>query len=286
MHTFRFNPVFRQWVLLGSPVPVQVEVTAAQLLSIGKGNDLVAATYPKQPFILDPKPGVPKTPAGERLYADEPALGEYELFLYGGKHHFYDWKQKQWEAWLTLAQQRILQFHHNPHIHFAALSLHTSALDSVSGYQRVGDLIGTSHQIAGEMPLLTPTLADKLFAKERGYVLHESKQGRLQVPSAPLGEQEVWYVPTAYKRGIEQIGKSEREECAFVLAKLFPALHEEYPRDNYVLTVYTAMADHKEEITWWIRIQRQATHTTPVQSRPYPEGFLRTLRILLTTKRV
>ncbi|MEI6477525.1 MAG: hypothetical protein WCO52_00870 [bacterium] len=281
MHTFRYNPVFRQWVLLGSPVATPLEVTDAQLLNIGRGTDLVAASYPRQPFILDP--GSKRPESDQRLYSDEPAVGDYELFLYGGKKHFFEWQAKQWEEWLVLAQHRIIQLHHNPHLHYVSLILATSALDTVKGYQRVGDLVSTSHPVAGEIPLMTHELADKLLAKERSYIVHEGKHGSLRVPSAPLGEQEVWYVPTEYERGIEQMGAAGRKECATVLAKLVSSLHTEFPRAQYVLTVYTAMASHKEETTWWIRISRENASAADgaIGTRAFPEGFLRTLGMIL-----
>src|SRR5690606_29626340 len=54
MYSFRFNPVFEQWVLLGGQFASSLAVSAAHKIDVGRQGDFAAVTYPRQPFLLDP----------------------------------------------------------------------------------------------------------------------------------------------------------------------------------------------------------------------------------------
>src|SRR5262249_16661097 len=144
MYTFRFNPVFEQWVMVGGPVVAPRSLKPADLLDVGRRDGFQAASYPRQPFILEP-PRTPHELETSLLYQEQPPVGEYELLLYKQVPDFFSWDTAHWEAWLSLVQQRLCQALLNPHLHYVQLVLHTSALESIEGYQRVGDLIVTSH---------------------------------------------------------------------------------------------------------------------------------------------
>ena len=214
-----------------------------------------------------------------RLHVDNPPVGEYELLLANESQSLFKWKQKQWEEWLGLLQLRLLQLHHNPQLHHVLFALKTEALHSIEGYQRVGDLIATSHPIAGENPVLTAELASKIAEKEWLYKAHVGKHGYVYMPSAPTGEREIWYVPTTEHAGIEQIGRSERDELAYCLEKLVGGLHDEYPKDNFSIQIFTQIAGIAGDHVWWLRISHDAHHSGAVASHGYPEPLLRRLKL-------
>ncbi len=280
MHTFRFNPVFRHWVLLGNPVSHEVHLESAHLLHSGTKAEFLAAVNPKQPFVMDPprSPGTALT-----LYNEQPPLGEYELLLYSGQLSFAAWKVKEWEQWLALVQHRILHVHHNPHLHHIEIALHTGWAASVGNeYQRVGDLIATSHPIAGSVPLLEHEIIEKLRRTERGYIIHDGDDGLIYAPSAPLFEKEVWYVPHHQDGAFEHLSPAIRTHTAEALALIMKGMLTEWPEEHFVLELNTELVDKREDASWWVRIY-QETRQVPatLQVRPLPEKFVRDLAYIL-----
>lgn len=281
MYILRFNPVFNQWVLLGAPIPAPVTIAPGNLLDIGKTKHLVAATYPRPIFMVDER--TTPAPGGEgRLYTDQAPIGEYELFL-GFEHgNLFSWSPGLWEEWISLLQLRLLQVHHNPQLHQVLFALHTNALGTVQGYQRVGDLLATSHAIAGELPVVTPELAEKIGEKDWLYKIKTGKFGFLYVPSAPLAEHEIWYLPTTGKAGFEEVSKDERTSLAEMLSHLMAGLHAEYPHDHYVLRLYTSIASPNNESIWWLRVHRDIPQGAIVPLRSFPEPLVRHLKLHFT----
>lgn len=281
MHTFRFNPVFNQWVLLGGPVVAPLDLKESHLLDVGRKDGFSAATYPRQPFILEPTRNHDKVDKA-LLYTSQPPVGEYELLLYSGEETPFAWHAKDWDHWLSLLQQRLLQAHHNPYLHFAYFSFHTRALESIAGYQRVGDLIMTSHAIAGSPDPFSTEIADKLRSKEDLFIVEETPVGDLYVPSAPLYNREVWFIPKQYRIGVESIEKEEREGIAHLLSTLFKALHGEFPETPFTLTLHTNMANMADDATWWLQIhEAETTSMSSLTVRPLPEAFVQHLHFLL-----
>jgi hypothetical protein len=281
MYTFRFNPVFKQWVMVGGVVLSPRTVTSAHLLDIGKTRDFVAATYPRQPFILEPGKPLAKTEHGEMLYEQQPPIGEYELLLYTGEREFFFWEKEQWEGWLTLLFKRIRQLHHNPLLHYVYPTLHTSALDSVEGFSRVGDLIASSHPLLGFLPSLENELADRIRTREKIFTVIDDERGQLYVPSAPLHEHEIWYIPAEHTSAIDNSSSATRAHCAEIMALLMGKLHDEFPHYSYILNVGTSMAGVGEKSTWWIQIHADIAETSILPIRTVPEGFLQRVRLIL-----
>lgn len=274
MHTFRYNPVFGQWVMLGSSLPSIKEIKKVNILSNGQSKGFLAAEYPKNPFLLEE---TAHSGSSDRIFADQAPLGEYELFLYEGRQDFWEWDTKQWNNWLLLLQQRLIQAHQNPNVHHANVTLQTEAVDSIKEYQRVGDLILTSHPLH-KTPKIDQSQVEKIQEKEPLYVLHEDGFGMVYVPSAPTEDQEVWYLPKSGAQ-IEKCSANERLATSRILYKLFSGLHHEYSRNQYHLHVYTSMTASNEDHLWWIRIHKKpvATELLPIQVRPEP--FVRTLAL-------
>ena len=275
MHMFRYNPLFKTWVMIGSPISNALSVTQAHILTNGKSNGFVAATHPRHPFLLDPETKKVQ-PASERLYKDNPALGDYELLLYSGSQDFWEWDTKTWQNWILLVQQRLIQSYHNPHLHYAQFSFSTSDLDSIKGFQRVGDLVLTSHPLQ-EVPMLTEELTHKILSKELDYVIHQDGFGALYVPSAPTEDGEVWYLPQPQSPQIDSIGKDQRLATARILHKLFTALHHEYPSSQHVLHIYTYLSNSNEDISWFIRIHKKTEKPGVVPVHSAPEFFAQKL---------
>ena len=281
MYTFRFNPLCEQWVILGGPVFAAQQITEAHLLDTDKKNDFVAAAFPKSPFIMDPPTAKHLVP-DPLVHASQPPVGEYELLLYRGDKQFYARGVKEWEKWLLLLQQRLSGFQHNPHLHFINVSLHTQALESVEQYQRVGDVIATSHPVSGVPRVLDVELAEKIHKKESLFALIDDIRGRLYVPSAPLYDKEVWFIPAKYRSSIAHIDASERTHLAAILAALFSSLKKEHPHEEYVLTIHTNLIKPAKEVTWWLQLYRaEPGVASPLPVRRLPEAFVQQLRYLL-----
>lgn len=276
MYTFRFNPLFKAWVVLGAPGRHEVDLSKAQLLG-SERDRFVAAHNPNQPFVLDP-PGK-KAAAAPMLHEERPALGEYELLLHRGHGTLSRWKAKEWEGWLHLVQQRLRHAHHNPHLHHVRVSFHTGWMNTVGNeFARVGELIMTSHPVAGEVPLLEYELVEKLRTKERTYVLHDATDGLLYAPSAPLFEKEVWYVPVRQGSSITDAPSASRSHTADALALLFTALHAEWPEEHFVIELHTALVGGQEDVTWWLRVYQDARRVPATLTvLPLPEQFIRKL---------
>lgn len=279
MYAFRFNPVFKQWVLVGGSNLTPHRIDPAHLLDVGRQPALMAATHPRQPFIIDP----PSRKSGTEHTAlqDEPPVGEYELFLYNGEVDFFAWTARQWDAWFQLLQHRIVQTHHNPYIHYLHCTLHTVALSSIEEYQRVGDLIATSHPLLGFLPLLTTEQITKIRQKESISLLVSDEKGALYVPLAPLHTNECWYFPAQAKAGIEQMSKEERFAVAERMAALVGGLHEAFPHQSFVINISTSIQGMAQDVSWWIQVYSDIPESTPLPIRPLPEGLIQRLRLLL-----
>lgn len=279
MYTFRFNPLFHHWVVLGRPVGHGVFIEPAHLLHNGKPGVFVAATNPRQPFLLDP-PNQVGTSA--TLHREQPPIGEYELLLYSGEIALAKWTAKEWDQWLGLLQQRLLHFHQNPELHHVMVSLHTGWLAGAGeNYQRVGELVATSHPVAGGQTLMDEELLTKLREREKGYVLHDSHDGVIYVPSAPLYEKEVWYIPESEGMA-ESLSSRERQHAAEALALLSRALLMTWPDSHFVLEIHTVLGKGPEGKRWWARFyQEERGIPASLNVVPLPEPFVRELNYLL-----
>jgi hypothetical protein len=282
MYTFRFNPVFEQWVLLGEPVPQTLLIQEAhKILPLFKeAPDFYAATYPGQPFILD-HPATKKH-VDDLLYAPQAPVGEYEVILYTGKTPFKNWTQKEWQQWLALGIERFRQLHLNPYLHFVTLKLFTRSLMSAGDeHQRVGDLIAASHPLSGMSAPVSAELIEKLLKKEQLFVVDHSTHGSLYIPTAPLHHHEIWYLPKG-EHHIDTLPAAERTALATTLAHTFSILQEEFPEEHWVMTVHTPMASTEEQGQWWIQIHQETAETSPLKILPLPERFTFLMRQLLS----
>lgn len=280
MYTFRFNPVFRQWVLLGHPLKHDLSLEPAHLLHSGSKGDFLASVNPQQPFIMDPPS---RHGTVQALHREEPPVGEYELLLYSGKKALANWGAPEWEQWLELLQKRILHLHHNPHLHHTQAVFSLAWQDTVgAGYKRVGDLIATSHPVAGDVPLLDSELVEKLRRSERGYILHDGDDGMIYSPSAPLFEKEIWYVPFQQEGAIERANTMTRVHTSEALALIMKGLLSEWPQEKFIIELHTTFVTKHDDATWWIRIYQQGPHVSVgLSSLPLPEKFVRDLSYLL-----
>lgn len=280
MHTYRFNPVFRHWVLLGTPVSHELKIGAAHLLHSGSKSDFLAAVNPEQPFVMDP-PSAHGTATA--LHSEQAPVGEYEILLYGGSHALKSWGSKEWAAWLELLQKRVLHLHNNVHVAHCQFAFHSGWLDSVGDeYRRVGDLVATSHPIAGSAPLLEHELVTKLRQAERGYILHDGPDGVIYAPSAPLFEKEVWYIPADQDGAFERAEAQTRLHTAEALALVMKGMLKEWPHEHFVVELNTALVNKSADATWWIRIYQEAKRIPATLTvLPLPEKFVRDLSYLL-----
>jgi hypothetical protein len=151
----------------------------------------------------------------------------------------------------------------------------------------VGDLVATSHPIAGTAQHLTEELLHKIQHSESLFQVHAGEHGFLYVPSAPLYSHEVWYLPATHATSIDQLRRAEREELAYTLSLLMGVLQGEFPQEKYVLTIHTGMAggaSHRG--CWWVQVHRDtAGDTAVVPVRPLPEKFVLLLRQLLAHRK-
>ena len=278
MYTFRFNPIFEQWVLLGEPIPGSLTIQPNQVEK--QGGLFVAVDHPRTPFVLDA--------AGARdtehlVHPAQAPVGEYELMIYRGDTDFFAWSTEEWSEWLLLLNDRIRQFHHNPHLHFLSAHLSTRAIHTLGdNYQRVGDLIATSHPIAGTPPQPSAHLLEKLHAKEKIFQVYQDASGTLLAPSAPLHPKELWYLPKTARQGIDGLEKTERDHLAHTLSLTFAVLKEEFPALPFTMQIHTGMAGggHSHQ-TWWIQIYEDVYGENSLPMQPYPERFVFMMRQLL-----
>lgn len=279
MYTFRFNPVFKQWVALGEPLPKSVSIKEAHWIHPAPpAADFQAAVFPRQPFVLEPE----RVREGALLYPEHSPTGEYELLTYRGSVAFKDWDELQWRGWLLLLADRVRRLHMNPHLHFVTLKLATKAVGTIKDVQRVGDLIAASHPLAGLSVPIERDLIVRLMEREKLFVLHRDKEGALYVPTAPLHRQELWYLPDSHAAGIEALSSAGRDHVAAMLTYVFGALHHEFPKADWLLTVHTAMAGSERDDSWWIQIHQDISgENTPLPLTPLPERFALTMKHLL-----
>ena len=180
-----------------------------------------------------------------------------------------------------MVQHRIVQIHANPHLHYVHLSFQTKALETIEGYQRVGDLIATSHPLLGFLPALTEEQVEKIRHKETISMLSNDAEGSLYVPLAPMHTNECWYFPALAKPGIEQMNKAERLAVSEAMAALIGGIHEEFPHQQLHINVSTSIQGMAEGTSWWIQIFADIPDDTPLPIRPLPEGFIQRLRLNL-----
>jgi hypothetical protein len=274
MYTFRYNPVHNQWVILGSPFPTHhLEIQDANLLDVGKNDRLMAASFPNQPFVLEPPAEKSYRLEKGLLFGSEPPVGEYELLLYKGPEHLLSWDARQWTEWLSLLQHRLRLFHHNPHLHFIQCSLSSSLTQTTQPSQRVGDLWASRLALGEEPPLLTEDLVEKLGEKEVLFFVLQDELGSLYVPSAPLFEKEAWYIPADYKSGMENMTENEKSHLAGILATLLTGLKLKYTHQHFGLRVHTSLGENQKS-TWWIQVYQEPTLAQPLPLRDLPEKFV------------
>lgn len=286
MYTFRFNPMFQQWVLLGEPIPNSLIIQAAHKIQplLKDAPHMQAATYPRQPFVLDP--GITKRHEDELLYAPQPAVGEYELILSTAPRTFFNWKPADWEEWFLVLTERFRAFHLNPHLHFVSVHLATKALLSAgSEHERVGDLIATSHPVAGTATPVSEELVTKLLERERLFVVYHDDHGALYVPTAPLHHHEIWYLPR-HEKGLDVLQLPERKAAARALSALFTVLHEEFAEEHWQMVLHTPMAATENNNHWWIQIYQDVPIESSLPISPLPERFTFLMRQLLAHKAV
>lgn len=286
MYTFRFNAACNQWILLGEPLPSLLTIQKANLINAAaaaRATDFVAATYPRQPFVLDAlqKPG--SRSHEELVYAEQPPFGEYELLLYTGTESFFAWSSETWDGWFVLLAERLRQIRHNHHVHYVSMVLHTSGLHTAGPeYQRVGDLIAASHPLIGMGDVLPSHVIEKIREKERLFVIHEDKVGDVYVPSAPRYSKELWFLPAAPDVSVGSLNAPQRKGIGQVLTMLFTVLHAEFPGSHFVLRIHTDFERDKHGHSWWLQIHEQenaSTGTLPVVQAP--ERFVLLMRQLL-----
>jgi hypothetical protein len=257
----------------------EVKISPAHLLHSGVKGDFIAAVNPSHPFVMDPPSQHGRAVS---LVQEHAPVGEYELLLYKKDKPLVQWGKHEWAQWLGLLQTRLTHMHQNPHLHHVQVSMHTGWVGTVGDeYHRVGDVIATSHPIAGGVPLLEWEIINKLRKSERGYVIHDGEDGMMYAPSAPLFAKEVWYMPAEHVR-LEQLTTNGREHAAEALALLMGGLCREWSQDNFVLEVHTVLGPQAADATWWIRIyqeERRATGAFTVL--PLPEKFVRDLSYLI-----
>jgi hypothetical protein len=274
MYTFRFNPIFQQWVILGEPIPQALIIQDAHKIvpNLASAPDFQAATYPRQPFVIEPEST--KKHEDELLFAPQSPVGEYELILYTGTVQFFEWSSKEWSQWLLLAAERFRAIHLNPHLHFAILKVLTKGLHSAGEeYMRVGDFIATSHPLAGMSLPVSHEIITKLIEKEKLFVVRHDEYGALYVPTAPLNVHEVWYLPR-HTETFDAMTSAARTSLAKTLAAAFAALHEEFPEEHWCMTLHTPMAQGPHDMSWWIQIhQDTSSQNTLLPIKGFPERF-------------
>ena len=286
MYTFRFNASCNQWILLGEPLPSLLTIQKANLITqtaVGHTSEFVAATYPRQPFVLDAvsKPG--SKSHEDLVYAEQPPYGEYELLLHTGSESFFNWTGDTWEDWLSLLAERLRQIRHNHHVHYVSLVLHTAGLHTAGPqYQRVGDVIAASHPLTGMGDVLPSEVIEKIREKEQLFVVHSASAGDVYVPSAPRFSKELWLLPTAPDVSIGSLNNLQRKGVAKLLSTIFRVLHTEFPGQHFVMRVNTDFEREKHGHSWWIQIHEQENASSGtlsvVQS---PERFVLLMRQIL-----
>ena len=276
MHTFRYNPVAKQWVLLGDALPHELRVSEAHRLDAHQPGPFFAASYPESPFQLEPGEALGR-PAGSLLYAERPPVGEYELLLYGGAEPIALWRAQEWEGWLRLVQQRLSQLYHNPHLHYATVSLRTGLQHTAQPYLRAGDLVASSHPVSGQTAELSAELAGRLAEREQAFILHADRFGTLLAASAPTLADELWYLPATAHPGFETQSKEARHALAETLASLMSRLRTS--ERHYAIRLHTSL-QASSDLTWWLQIYHDmpmhAAEALPLQR--LPELLVRELR--------
>ena len=282
MYTFRFNPVFQQWVILGEPVPHTLILQDGHKIvpTLQDAPDFFAATYPRQPFLLDPEHI--KKHEDDLLYAPQSPVGEYELLMYSGSKSFFEFSGDEWGQWLLLLSERFRHIHMNPHLHFAMVRLLTRGLQSAGPeLLRVGDLIAASHPLSGMSVTMPHDLIHKLIEKERLFVIHHSEHGALYIPTAPLHEHELWYLPKTTST-LDSMSASSRSELAEILSAVFAVLGQEFPGEFWSMTVHTPMAGVANDSSWWIQFHQEVMQEASILPlKPFPERFAFTMRHVL-----
>lgn len=270
MHTLRYNPSTLRWGLYGPPLPERLEVLNAHLVDKDP-SVFTAAVHPANPFVLASDEGE-VAHHNELMRAERPAVGEYELLLYKGKVPFAQWGVAEWEGWLGLVQQRLLALQHNPHLGWLQVALDTGLLDTVAGYQRVGELIGCSVSL-GENAHLTEETLHRLYDHEQLFRVMENQVATVQVPSAPTFAREIWYLPRQAVLGFEEVHGAARSDLAEQLHALY---QREYQGHRMQLRIYTYPAEYDLTYSWWVQLFTGDEPVLPIH--PRPEGLVHRLR--------
>lgn len=284
MYSLRFNPIYKKWILCGPPVLPFEQIGKGHLLDLGKAGDFKVASMPRDILQMEqPTDRKFQKEHADTLHLAHPPLGDYELVLYEGDRDFWDWDKKMWGKWLSLIQHRVLLLHANLNISQLYFELRTDWLFSLKSYTRAGELIGISHPVL-ESPSMSEFEQEKL-QKEELFTIYKGEYGWLYVPSAPMANKELWYLPYEAKGGIEHLERAGLEELAHVLSKLMSKLHDEWPNENWSLKLHLEVGATKKDYGWWLSINSlspklgEGCVALPVVSNP--EGFVYVLHHLL-----
>ena len=280
MHTYRYNPVYKAWYLIGAPIVEPEKISEGMLYAPNKG-DFVAASYPREVFVMEPpKKKEYQVDHHDLLHLSQPPVGEYDLLLYRKEADFWHFTSKHWEKLLELLQLRIMAAQQNVHIQYLDFTINTALLYSFQGYLRVGDLVSSSHQIFEDSEVITGELLNKL-KKETLFSIRDDVTGWVYVPSAPKYCKEVWYI--ANKAG--GFEGAEKKELAAFLAKLLTFLHEEWIDESWIVKLHTSFTGSRADSHWWVQIyQNDANKDTQIHGilpqRLNPEGYVKILKNL------
>lgn len=278
MPTLRYNPVTMQWSLLGGHTEHTVHITHAHIQEQARHPELLAACYPNSPFALEGE-DAPIPTNDHLLYAEEPAVGEYELMLYRGDQDVFTWDSSLWQAWVELLQSRLLAFHRNPYLHSVRVAMHTGLQQSAApAYRRVGDLIATSRPLSGHLALLSPELIKLLLERESAFTVFHNPYGSLQAPSAPTHADELWYLPNGHVPRLEAIRGAELAGLAKTLEVSCAALRKSHLNHDYVFTFHTTMGVPDAIGSWWLQMHRHVPHGTVLPVQTPQEQLVQRLR--------
>lgn len=284
MNSYRYNPVYKKWYLIGAPIIEPEKISKGMILDPSNRGDFLAASYPRELFVLDaPSKKDFQLQHTDVLHLSNPPLGEYDLLLYKGGADFWNFTSGQWEKLLEQLQLRILAVHKNLAVQYLDFTLSTKLLYSFQGYLRVGDLVGASHQIFEDYADISFELAEKLKA-ETLFEISQGKHGRLYAPCAPKYNKEVWYISNKIG-GFESASTGEVVEVASYLAKLISFLRQEWIEENWTIKLHTSINASREEMVWWFQIYQDNSNQSSLihgilPQRLNPEGYVHLLKKL------
>ena len=282
MHSLRYNPLTKRWMLLGGQLEHSLHITAAHQLEIGKNPHFLAANHPKSPFEMEPaaKPPV----ANGLLYAPELPVGEYELLLHQGHQEINQWKAAEWEAWIMLLQHRLLQAHRNPYLQHARFIFDSSKQASTLPQRRVGDLIVTRQPLVPDQAIAIE-LVDMLLERETAFIVAHDHFGTLYVPSAPSYADELWYLPRVLQPDFTAVHGANRTGLAQTLTLIMRMLGTAHLQFDWVIEIHTLLADKDRERSWWLQFYREPhANQLPLAIQRLPETYVQQLRYALAAQ--